>query len=412
MAGTMWLSYPATRKHWLLDDGSVIFTPDLETTTSGRRVRIKGVQETSTPEAQADELVWTTVQKVAETKGRTILMCLGDETGTKALDHWVPTEAETRHLSTAAEPHFVKDDGPTTITWEFRHPKMPIQARIVVKHWFTKNYSYQPAKWHLNVSLYTPLVAPLLAAQPTIASVTSNDDDDWAVHMSQQFPYSIRQQVTDALLRTKPNWMDDIPLGTRTFDSQRAALNTLAKLLRTMDDVGSIDIPDFTDPEKPKWMTLKLYRTTAGSDLLQTISEMLEGQPIVEKLASKWGEMVDLFRQLGVVMPKVPETEFGQLLATGEATLEVDVAAEDEHGTDSRWHSLRVNLLTGTIVVACSAATTKNEIATEYDMALIKAQMTGKEDEFLRYARHYSERATTQRADAMSERREKLNNAD
>ena len=46
MAGT-WLPYTAKTPQWLLHNNEVIDTPELEVTQTGRKIRIKGRQDTA-----------------------------------------------------------------------------------------------------------------------------------------------------------------------------------------------------------------------------------------------------------------------------------------------------------------------------------------------------------------------------
>lgn len=384
MAATTWS--PVTqleRRQWLLTNGEVVTEPDLEESPSGRKVRVVGTDLTAYA-SSLDDLLTQAARHVAKAKGTDVWM---------PLHRRADMEAQALGFDpaiTKAQLHLIHSPGvrygQTVCWWRFKHPKLPIEAVLVVR--MEAGYSGQQA---IVGRLVYPDTRPYRHG-PT-PTLTADASEGFGTLES-----TMRDQ--ESLMRFREFRRDNpttnaVPsdvLGEWSHDGERVAAQMLLKRIRRADSIQEVDIPDLRE-DKPDWLTLELIDTNVNQALIQDLVDYLDGTPNIDEALRTYKELQLIMRKLGVVMEDRTDNDFqAALLAGNKESLEVTLNRPAEVGHDiDRFHSLSMHLPTGTFVVHCNHRNNDNEVAEKWEEALLIAQLSGNEDALLAYALKYAE---------------------
>lgn len=408
---TAWMSLVRKdheKQCWLLDDGSIMEEPELEVTTGMRRVRLKALPKLADYFSNLDDFVAQAAQEAARLQGRKVWMGLG-RPKTNSLDHNGGPTVDLGNFNTKVQPHFMDPaagsyyhNKSTEVAWRFKHETLPIEAQVECK----VEKRYHDTKWTVTTRLIMPSTSPMDSLIPTF--LAHEQGSTYQTLVRNGSAYGTAKQRAREWAEAHPiDWCDGFSFGVEKFDNERQAVNHFARVIREINTLEEIDIPnllglepDAADSSGITTLTLRFYRTNVTQDLLDQLSDYVSGQPVVERIAEKWLELAQLFRSVGMVLGDVKESDWWRFIVEGVDAdpVEVEIGpAEDEEGLDLanhrgfKRHAVKINLATGSIVVACSVNATDSESAIQWETARIKAQLTGQEDELLAYARKYAE---------------------
>lgn len=370
------------RMKWLLADGRIAEEPPLEESAEGRRVRVMNSSK-SVYKKDLEDLIYRSVQSYAQRQGTRTWLRATDDPISELYNHSQPKEA--------GQPHFIQPRknsyyGRTSqLSWTFRHGSLPIAAKVTIVA--SEGHGNNRTQT-VTAEVTYPSTNPADAFKREWLSTNNPRGWEFAKHSEGTAEFAQAQQrFKDALRDFVPDWAKEI-LGQQEFENEREAAAGVAKLCKRMESFDTISIPDLRNPDEPGWIELGLYETTYTPEYLRAIIDFINGQPIADRLAELWGQMVDTFRSAGIVVDQLSESDFSCALQ-GE-TERVDVTAkhvvEDDGTTVDAKHYIGINLLTGTITVSCQVRDTNpSDLATEYEIARIKAEARGELDAFLKF---------------------------
>lgn len=381
------------KKKWLLTDGRIVEEPPLEQSSEGRRVRVTGTTK-SVYKKDLDDLIYRSVTQFAEKQGERVWMAVTDDDPVREVNAAAdaPKGNVSSHLLAPRTNNYLGRS--TTLSWTFRHESLPIAATIVVtmRDVRTGYGGDKSGKQVVESKVYYPSTSVYDAHTRTWHS-SQDRALPYADHSDGSTEYDQgRQKFNDLIRDHAPEWLDEL-LGTTTYENEREAAAGVAKLCRRFEDYDEITIPDLRDPDEPSWLTLGLYETTYTRDFLKSLVEFINGQPVVEELFSLWTQMVTTFRRAGIVVDELTESDFHAVLSGDTERVNVTtptINSDDPSQAIDNEHYVGFNLATGTITVSCRIRDTKpSDVATDYEIARIRAEAQGELDAFLGFQSNY-----------------------
>jgi hypothetical protein len=404
-AKTTWGPAPWLPKQtWLLKDNSVVQTPDLETTTSGQRVRIAGTT-TSFGKKQIDDMLAQAVKDVAATRLTTPWIKLIDDDQERRNLHGQNspgpgrspdfTKAENLHC---AEPS--GDNKHTQIVFEFEMEECPAVTAMVWVIINRRGYGDNDRTEILSGITYQ-IVHERFALSPS-GYGWSGDRDAWYKPYS---PYEHGPDVDEgrAFLRDfEP--IPDFKLINDTHPGARGAVLDALKMIKTLKDVEYIEIPVWRENFKASAGRYKLKRTNLTSRLYQDMVEFVQTRPTLERIRENYRQIQKDMTALGIVMAQKSNNDFLEIVEQGfveDVVCHMIPMKEDPDGEDAdgdgkpqivqdHAHTISVDLLSGTIVVNCAQGDT--EVLEHWNFERTKAELHGELDAFLGFARQKQQR--------------------
>lgn len=382
------------RMKWLLSDGRIAEEPALEQSAEGRRVRVMGSTK-SVYKKDLEDLVYRSVQAFAQKNGTRAWMRAVDDPVKELHEYSTPVDASDPHFLQPSNKAYYRRS--SEVSWTFRHETLPIAAKLTIK---AVEEHRSDRKQVVTAAITYPSTNPADAYERVWLDAQNPREFTFSKHDEGTTDFAqAKQRFFDSLRDYVPDWAKEI-LGRHEYSNEREAAAGVAKLCKRIESFEGISIPDLRNPDEPDWIELGLYETTYSPEYLRAIIDFINGQPIAERLAELWQEMVETFQSAGVVVGKLKESDFAAAIQ-GE-TERVDVSAShpfDEDGASvDQQHYVGFNLLTGTITVSCKIRDTNPaEIATEYEIARIKAEARGELDAFLNYQANALNRKHDQR---------------
>lgn len=396
---------------WLLTNGTIAEEPPLERSDSGRRVRVVGSKK-SVYRKELDDLIYRSVTQFASRNGERPWMRVIDDDPVTELDR------ELGQVSQIDHPHFVTPQETnyysrsSKLTWTFRHETLPIAARITVemsspgtRYYNNRNANRQE---QVEVKVTHPSTSPYDAFERVWRTVERPDGFSFSEHSDGSQEYVQHQQnFVDWLRDNLPEWTR--VLGRTQWANEREAAAGIARLCREIESFDTITIPDLRDGDNPKWLDLKLHSTTYSSDFARSLVDFINGQPVVEQVAQHWNEIVGLLKRAGIVTKELEESDWHAAIQGQTERVEVSLgpvdAPNEDNGHDNQ-HILGVNLATGTLTVSCTVRDTRPEdVATDYEIARIKAEARGELDAFLGFQANFLNSRHDERHERVVEQR-------
>lgn len=374
--GTTWIPEPRMRppRVWLLDNGQLIEEPELEMSSSGRRVRIKDRQETSVYAKERDAVIEGAVEEAVKRTGSDILTCLNKAEAIATED--TPLEA-------SEFPKLGNGFGSVSFRakWLFRHPSLPLTATITV----TLRKTYR--NYEIGSNLSFDQVSQQSRHQPSAGSLDARNGWSTGVmlrHWSDEHA-DLRHQLE---ARGLHEHFKEVKA-----DSEREAVYRFKERIEAFENWATVAIPDVRDVDHVKWLDLDFVDSSVTGQFMADLADYLDSQPIVDKVAEKYEELRELMRYLGIVMEERSSEDFQRAVATsGSEALRVKVEATDanERRQDGA-HSVYLHLMTGTISVECSSRVTDpDEASDNWKLARFEAEVNGELDAFLTHYRSLS----------------------
>lgn len=388
-AKTTWGPAPWLPKQtWLLKDNSVIQTPDLETTTSGQRVRIAGTTK-SFSKNQLVDMMTEAAKEIAAQRLTGLWTQLTDDDETRRHNHGAVSPGPGRVTNYTKAEHLVgKGEGSasdhTQITFEFESVDCPA---LTVTVWVIVNkYSYRGDTYQTLSALTYPIVHE---DQSTLSSYTG---DSWWT----PFRYYSQSDSKAFLAEHKP--IPGLTFVNDTYTGPRPAIVEALKMVKIIRDVEYIDIPVWREPEAVSLMRFKFKRTNLTSQLYNDMVEAIQVQPTLDRIKENYRQIQHDLTALGIVLAtpgrnnflEITEGAFAEEVVCHMIPLTEDGQARtEESGTtvilEDHAHTVSVDLLSGTIVVNCTQRDT--EVLDHWNFERTKAELHGELDAFLGFAR-------------------------
>lgn len=389
MSATVWLPMPRPNpRSWLLGNGETIIEPELEVTSSRRKVRVIRSQHSSYF-GDLDQMLWDWASTIARMKRTSVHLEVS-----RPLEQMLGNRAGYQPADTKAVLHLVHDhenrNGKTTVWWRFKDTKTPFEVLLTAMMSTQGRFGVNPGVQQLRVALTVPCRTYDGGAQDTDTFNVLDGEFTLLLDKVAQIHENHRTKWHTFIQDTPPGWCVE-ELGQQSHTVLREGVNALLKTIRKLDALASIEVPDFGDPAEPSYRTLALYDTNYSDELVNDLLEYLDDGPTIKKAAEHYGLMLEALRGCGIVLDESKKDNdfMAALLAGNKTSLGIRIfnLAETEHAED-RDHTLSVHLPTGAFVVECKQKQADpNGIADRWEESLITAQLTGQEDALLAYAR-------------------------
>jgi hypothetical protein len=382
------------RRTFLLTNGETIEEPALEESGTGLKVRLTGTTK-SVYRKDADKLIQRELERRASLRKTKVWMPVDtDETYLERTHGTISQQATLTMEQQAGEK--------ANVWWKFRHPTLPIHAMVICR------LKRQGALVHFSSRLIWRDTRPTVGFAPMYRNEGTNTFDD----MYRALPFGDDQ--TFRSWAQEVEWQPAI-LNERSSIIERTGVEDLHAAVMAMEELDEIQIPDLRKgARRPGWLTLRLDGTNVNGQFIADLREYLDGDTTVDKVRDLYTQLVAALREVGLVLPEtLKDNQLHQALAAGDSKaliINVTKGLLDDLETDTQ-HQVAVHLPTGTFVVQCSKSENKDQIAHAWNEAAFLAEMTGKEDELLAYARRYAQKNLEQRSKKIvAERKTKLTN--
>ena len=393
MAATSWGTLTRMEpRSWLLGNGDIIREPALEETSSGRKVRVAGTTN-SVYSYSIEDMLFEAAQVHAREKKTWVHLEV-----TKPLNVILAGTLNYDPATTKAKLHLVheatKHDAKTIVWWRFKDTKTPFEVLLTVQMGNVGGNRNAAGTQRLECFLTFPTRSyersPFEGNDTKALNTHDPKFGSW-IEAVGHLGHDHHTGWSDFARDSQPDWSD--LLGEMDYAQLKDACTALMKLVRQVDDLDRIEVPDLGDPDSPSWRTLDLYDTNYNQTLAQDLADYLDGAPTIEKAADLYRELLGTLRSCGIVLDQSATNDFQAALLNGtKAVLGVRVfqLAGENHSIDNE-HRLSMHLPTGTFVVECDRReVTKNEVAEKWDEAITVASLTGQQDVLMAFAQEYA----------------------
>lgn len=406
MATTAW--HTLTRfapRQWLLADGQIITEPVLEQTASGRKIRVQGTTD-SVFYGELNALLSRHAHKQAEALGSAILSDVTDyEVTLNAAMDFDPQNVPRAKLHVLGD----KRDG-TVAWWKFQLPSTPFHVYLVARIDPASSWNRSEAV-AVTFTLWMPQVQlPGDAQDLRFTAVTDARFPD--------FQEGTRWSASDGTLANyytwmsflsnrRPGWSSDLLGHWTVYENPRKAVSEYVKIIRSIEQEETIQIPDASTLDKPGWLTLELADTNVNSEFINDMTEYLDTDAVAERILDLYNKMRDEFRSLGVETSERSHDDFTAAIMSGEkGKFSIDVEnPASEAGDYDYEHTLSVHLPSGTFVVECNHREPRGEVLERWEEAKTIAALGGEEDELLAFARAVAKKKHRRRTKSVIARR-------
>lgn len=390
MAATTWSPAPYIGKQeWLLQDGSVVTSPDFETTSSGRRVRVAGTQ-TSVGSRQVNDLITAAIDQVATERGTKRWMRIFDKTveedhraSNAGLNGTVFREAVNLHINDQSQSGNAY--GSTTLVWDFEAPGLPLYATVFL------TFNQRGTSRH-DVSTKVVWRDTQIAQNNEVPSYNSYDGS--TLNIANLYRYSDEYRAVEAAVAKDGGILDGHTLVARAHSGQfRQAVTDFATRAKALDDLDEITLPDMRDTSKPQFLTFKRKASNYNATIHNEIVALIQTGPLLEQIKNSYLELVSAMSRLGVVFKTKPgDNEFAKAAAGDLTTLRAVIEpCEDTTHSDGvdHHHTVSLDFASGSVIVNCGHTTGMDEISEAWNIAKFKAEVVGEVDILLEYAKAY-----------------------
>lgn len=389
MAATTWSPAPYIGKQeWLLQDGSIVTSPDFEATSSGRRVRVVGTQ-TSVGSRQVNDLIAAAIDSVATERGTKRWMRLFDKTveedqraSAAGLTGSVFREAVNLHVTDPSQNAY----GSTTLVWDFEAPGLPLCATVFL------TFAQRGASRH-DVSTKVVWRDTQVTQNNEVPSYNTYDGS--TLNLNNLYRYSDEYRAVEEAVNKAGGILAGHTLPARAHSGQfRQAVTDFATRAKALDDLDEITLPDMRDSTKPQFLTFKRKASNYNATIHNDIVALVQTGPLLEQIKNSYLELVGAMSRLGVVFKNKPgDNEFARAaagdLTTLRAVIEPCEDVTESHGGTDHNHTVTLDFASGSVIVNCGHTTGMDEIAEAWDIAKFKAEVVGEVDILLEYAKAY-----------------------
>jgi hypothetical protein len=394
MAATQWVTDPESRR-FLLANGQVVEPPPMERTTSSRpRFRFQGESDSYGSNQIRDILI----QRIEAVHNSSIIQCfvepekVRDQLATSfGFSTWREMAGTTPDLGRIA-PRGGSSTGEVVQGWtRYAHDTLPLEALV----------STQAQWWYsrVNISNLVAIRSTHLLSRESATSVQTWSTHGWSLPPELDYnkhPYGV---VGNAVRAADPP--HTAPFVSNTEPTIQRGVRTLAQNIRTLKSLETIRVPYWADlnaSEPTGYLELHAVETNISSEFEHQLSEFVTNRDVLARVTKAHQDLVMTMRQAGIVVSHEPDEDaMIAALTSGAGRAEIQVQADDLGHPDSE-HVVRMNLLTGTVVVSCGCennvrrVNVLSEAAQAWEVARFQAEVTGTVDELLAFARESAER--------------------
>jgi hypothetical protein len=402
-AKTLWGPAPWLREQtWLLKDNTVVKTPLLEATSSGRRIRIAG-QTQSFPKNELDSLQFSAVREVAVERGTEPWVQITNTPDDTMSFHGAasPERGGTPDFSVVPSFHYsdpkrINQYDHTQITFEFVSEECATLTAVV---WVYIGKGHYNSDFVLRSGITYRAMNEKAGTSPGSGySWFNGDQSKWYTPFGYYDSGDYVEDAQEFLGALEP--IPGVEFVNKKFDNNArgAALEAL-KLLKQLIDVERITLPVWRDKTTPEAMIYRATgRTNFANSLYREMLEFVQTRATVERIKENFAQIHRDMAQLGMVMRPARTNSFFETVEQGfgdgllchmiplttdgngnEATQAQAAIVEDHE------HTVSIDFASGTLVVNCLKA--ENEgLVEQWDFARMKAELHGELDAFLGFA--------------------------
>lgn len=393
MPATVWSPAPyIAKQEWLLQDGSIVASPDFEATSSGRRVRIVGTTA-SIGSRQVADLIVASMDKIAADQGTKRWLRIFDldteqkyRAAAAGYDGDVFKTAATLHLNTNSQNAI----GKTTLLWDFQADGLPLAATVfcTLDQRNTRMTVTTKVIWR-DTSLIQGQDVPNFFIH-----------DGTTLYLNDVYRYSDEFRAVEALLTKAGGILGDLTRPAKTYDNQfRQAIVDFAERGKALDSLSEISLPDLRDTGNPQMLTFKRKASNYSASVHNELLALVQTGPLLERMQTAYQELTGAMRQLGVVFTHTPgDVEFAAAVAGDLTTLAAQVKPSEDtdaaRNNDSldHMHTVTLDFASGSVIVNCAHTSVgMDEVAEAWNIARFKADLTGETDILLEYAKAYKD---------------------
>lgn len=397
---TTWLPmFRPEPRQWLLANGEVISEPALEVTGSDRKVRVAGTTS-SVFKSSLNDLLNQAADTLAAQKQTTVWLELHQSILKHLEDAWSHKTATIK-----AKLHLIHEtERPeTSAWWRFKDPDSMYEV-LVVASMATQRYGNTGMDGQVtNIRAYVPVTTD---NRRWGGSASATEVQYVETHNYGEVVDDLARRSGDLCYKWQEFARDNPPQGGDVFapglrhPTAHQAVSAYLKSVRAIESLDALEVPDLRS-DTPQWLALQPFDSNVNAELINDLSEYLEGETAVDKITSIYADLSAALRASGIAVAPKSKNDFATALLSGDSpilNMQVTSVSDDSGQNIDRDHTLSMHLPTGTFIVECShRAATRDEVAEKWEEAVTLASLTGAEDELLAYARAYGASHTKQR---------------
>jgi hypothetical protein len=413
---TIWLDAPdIEQRSWLLRDGTIVTTPPIERTATNKRLRIKGTT-TSIGIRQLDKLVFEAMRKVADDKGTELWMSVQTPEASRAMatshvsvSHAIWQEALSLHLLQDRSTNQARrENNKSVAVWTYKAQNLPLYAYV-----FVELQSNHGGSIFVNTRVVHRTTHPR-DNESGGAFMAAFTNEAW-----QRLAYNVgyhgaEYDAVEAFESSGahpfgPQTDDRIDCRNRNFGSQpRKAVTFMLNQCEAVNQVPSIELPDFRDALNPTTHTFEFLETNYSGSFAQELRDFQQTGPIMDRIKEHYRELLADLELLGVVLPERPEdTAFEKAISGDFTELAVGIRPvdlEDDGDSLDSQHIIYMNFPSGTITVSCRHPGHPDAKA-QWEIDRFKFEATGELSELMAYARAFHAKPDRKKAKKIANER-------
>lgn len=422
MSTTLWYPLPGTGTRWMLTDGTVLDEPAMESSSSGRRVRIAGNKTNSYPAPERSKAAYAEVLRRARTREQWVLC----EYLAPSPESDLPPAPRLYMLDNPSCNQWRSVDEKVVYGWYYQcaeFPNVTLSIQIVGED--SRGY-YARRSAERMVSLKTQMTPLALADAGTHAHAFEDFGSLTSVPMGSPMPLgSFLNRFYDGTYGTCPithvapndharlrellaSTKDEV----RYYGDDRGQLRDLLCRVRAWDELDEFTLANpakstFSGAPGPDVLTMRRTATNVTPAAIENLTVALDAAPLIEEALAKYGELRTVLNRIGLVLGDLRRSDLVRTLTGERAGVLAGVNVQAYSGDSARGagdpnlratltchddHKLSLDLLSGMFVVACDRrAISDPEIlaitGARWQEATAIASITGQENELLAAAR-------------------------
>lgn len=390
MPATVWSPAPYySKSEWLLQNGTIVTSPEIETSTSGRVVRVTGTKN-SISSRSIDMLVEAAIDELAAARGTKRWMRTWPEVEEEQRRAGVVGSHDGSLFTTAAVFKLPEDnsrrDAVTTLLWDFKATSgLPLYATIFL------------SLHHYNGRTTVSTKVVWRDTNPNQDACSYYLHDGQQMQLGKLHRHSDEYRQAEKLLADRDGVLPAHRVDTTVYQGQlRQAISEFASRAKALDDLGEVSLLDMTNPAVPALMKFTRKRSNYSAQVHEEILALVQTGPLIEKIKNAYTELTAAMNQLGIVFENKPgDNEFARAAAGDLTALRASIRPTDDtdrlsSGIDND-HTVVIDMASGSVIVNCAHTTSQEEISTAWEIAQMRALGTGELDILLEYAKAYRE---------------------
>lgn len=409
MAKTEWVTHSRVPRVWLLDDGSELMEPLLETTTGGRRIRSSVDPKIVGSQYEANDVAFTQVVHDAQQAGRVIVCERHDVT--RILNNMRAAQLIPYPINPSFKPviphtfgnvHKQQSDyregllehNRTIFMTAYKHPDLPVYAIHAIS--WRDEYNGNLVKSAIyTVELYPAAQFGYTTKLASAPGVTAVGEDLWSTntllgYTTAQLDMDPEDRISLTPSTSREAIRDFVRLARRGLEPERSLPDVFSLMRdRNMRNATSVQALDIGRVD------FERVACNYNAEVLEDLKDFAMGSTAASEAARLYADMAKVLRSAGLVLSQATENDFLRLLAGG--SLQVEMRGEwniaRQGGNQKGAHHAVIDIATGAIFTACPK---ENHALPEqtihaWNEAQTIASLSGREDDLLAFASEYQE---------------------